>query len=145
MKDVQVGEERSVRRLASGQATVEFAIGMVLLFTIICGIFEFAWVFYNYSFLNNTVSVAARKASVGATTAVTIAAVQNSAGGIPITTVTVAVATPAGASVASSDRTTGNFLTVSASVSYSNLTPLSRMVSSSSFGQLRVASTVRIE
>lgn len=127
------------------QATVEFSLCAILLFTVICAIFEFGWVLYNLSYLNNAVSKAARLGVTGADNATITAAVVGAVGGLPIGTPTITVTTIAGGTVINTDRTPGNLLTVSASINYPNLTPLSRLVKMASFGTLTVSNVCRLE
>lgn len=129
----------------AGQATVEFSLVAIVLFTVICAIFEFGWVFYNYSYLNNAVSKATRMGVSGADNATIVAAVVGAVGGLPIGSPEISVSTMIGGTVANTDRTPGNMITVSASIAYPNLTPLSALIRMARIGTLTVSCTCRIE
>lgn len=131
--------------LRAGQATVEFSLVAIVLFTVICAILEFGWVFYNYSYLNNAVSKATRLGVSGADNTTIVAAVVGAVGGLPIGSPEISVSTMIGGTVANTDRTPGNMITVSASIAYPNLTPLSVLVRMARFGTLTVSCTCRIE
>lgn len=138
----------SYRARRRGQAMVEFAVGLILLLTVFCGIFEFSWVFYNYAYLNNVVSKAARLAVPTANTGsngddAIRAFVANAKGGLPIAPPTIQLTDVNGNATAS--RTAGNILKVTAAMSYSSITPLSSFVEMSSFATLRASCSVILE
>lgn len=127
---------------------VEFAVGLILLLTVFCGIFEFSWVFYNYAYLNNVVAKAARLAVPTANTGsndddAIRTFVANAKGGLPIAPPTIQLTDVNGNATVS--RTAGNILKVSAAMSYSSITPLSSFVQMSSFATLRASCSVILE
>lgn len=124
---------------------MEFSLCAILLFTVVCAIFEFGWVFYNYSYLNNAVSKAVRMGVSGANNSTIAAAVVGAIGGLPIGSPDISVSTMAGGAVANTDRTSGNMLTVTASIAYPDLTPLSWLIKMARFSTLTVSCTSRIE
>lgn len=129
----------------AGQATVEFALVITLLMTAMCAIIEFSWVFYNCSHVTHAVEKAARVGVVGGSNDDITAVVVGSPGGLPISRPVIRACKPDGTPLPSSDRTHGNLLTVSASIDYPELSPLSRFVKMASFGQLSASCTVRVE
>lgn len=128
-----------------GQAIVEFALSSVILVTLFTAIFEFSWVFYNYAYLNNALNKAGRLAIVGGTNQQVTDEVTGAAGGLPIGAPTISVCTPAGEPKLSTDRTPGDWITITATIDYPNLTPLSQLVRMSPIGSLTSSCTLRIE
>lgn len=135
------------RRHASrhGQGIVEFALSSVVLMTLFTAIFEFSWVFHNYSYLNNTLNKAGRLAIVGAGNSTIQTEVTSARGGLTIALPSIIVQKPDGTAVASSNRDAGNWVTITASIDYPNITPLSSLVQMTPFGSLTSQCTVRIE
>ena len=131
----------------SGQGLVEFALAAIVLLTLLCAIFEFSWVFYNYVYLYNAVSKGARMGAVGANNSAVKAEVVGAVGGLPIPadTVSITVTTPSGQAVASTDRTTGNSIMVGETIPYEPITPLSRFVPAFSSQLLTGRAITRIE
>lgn len=128
------------------------ALILVILVATLCAIFEFSWAFYNYSYLYNSVTKAARLgvpqgiyASGSARNSAISAAITGAAGGLSIASPTITVKTPAGSAVSSTDTTTGNVLTVTASIDYSSLTPISSLVSMTGFSTLTASCSARME
>lgn len=78
-----------LRTAQRGQSLVEFALGAILLFTLIFGIIEFGRLIYAYSVVANAAREGARFASVNptATAGDVQAAAQALAVGVPITVV----------------------------------------------------------
>jgi len=76
-----------LRTVQRGQSLVEFALGAILLFTLIFGIIEFGRLIYAYSVVANAAREGARFASVNptATAGDVQAAAQALAVGVPIT------------------------------------------------------------
>ena len=55
---------KKLKESEEGQAIVEFALVLPLLLTILCGIIDFGWLFYNQLNLDNAAREAARQISV---------------------------------------------------------------------------------
>jgi Flp pilus assembly protein TadG len=132
-----------------GQATVELALSLMLLIVIMFAIFEFAWLFYNYANLYNTVSKACRLAVVQepppANNNLISTFVQAPQAGLSINAPTVTVRNTTGTPISATDRTAGNYLTVEATVNYKSITPLSAWIASSAIGTLKVSVSEVIE
>lgn len=137
--------KRCTRR---GQGLVEFALSLTLLITMMCGIFEFSWVFYNYAYLNNVVSKAARmgvplQATGTNNDAAISAAVTSSRGGLPIQAPTIRLTDQTGNTTTS--RAAGNILIVEAQMDYASITPLASLVQMSSLSRLKASCAVVLE
>lgn len=133
------------RRARHGQGIVEFALSSIILLTLFTAIFEFSWVFYNYSFLNNTLNKAGRLAVVGAGNSAIQTEVTGARGGLTIGLPSITVQKPDGTSMPNSNRDAGNWITITASIAYPNITPLSNLIQLTPFGTLSSQCTVRIE
>ena len=128
---------------------VEFALGIVIVLTIFCAIFEFSWVFYNYEYLNNAAAKAARAgvnmtgSAVTAVSAACAVVLTSQPGGLAIT-MTGFTATRGGVAV-NTTVSSGDIITVSGTISYSNITPLSSLVQMSAFNTLSANCQTRVE
>lgn len=119
-------------RLRSGQSTVEFALVVVLLLTVLFAIIEFSWVFYNMAYLNNAVNKAAREyikarhtshatAKTGAQLLLT-----DEKGGLTIAWSDATLLDPS--FNATTTRQPGNYVKVEATILYPNITPLNTFI-----------------
>jgi len=108
----------------TGQSLVEATLVLPLLSVLLMAIIEFGWVFYGYASLNSASRIGARIGSTGKTQQEITNAVNSATGLLKDVTIATSVETPVGGSVSSSDRTTGNLLTVKVSMPYNALTKL---------------------
>ena len=128
---------------------MEFALGIIIVLTIFCAIFEFSWVFYNYEYLNNAASKGARAgvglagSTVNSVSATCAAVVTSMPGGLAVNMV--GFTCMRGATVINTTCSSGDVITVKATISYSNITPLSSLVQMSSFNTLSANCQTRVE
>lgn len=134
----------------AGQGTVEFSLVAVLLFTIFCAIIEFSWVFYNLVYLNNAVNKAARIYIANNNTTVTGGgavetriSVVSEQGGLTISDPTIELLDDS--FTVTTTRAPGNFVRVTAEMTYPSITPLNEFVKAAGFGTLRARAVARIE
>ena len=128
-----------MRTLRRGQGLLEFALSISLFLVLVASLFELSWVYYNACSLQNAASKAARAGCLGRTNAEVSGALA------PANVVSIAVTTPGGQSVASTDRTTGNTITVTGAMPYHSITPLARLVQYAAPRTLYASASRRIE
>jgi Flp pilus assembly protein TadG len=107
-----------------GQSLVEMTFVLPLLATLMLAIVEFGWVYYSFASLNSAARIGARVGSTGSDQQAIANAVNSATGFLSGVNIVTSVEKPDGSSVSSSDRTTGNLLTVQVSVPYRAMTRL---------------------
>lgn len=134
----------------NGQATVEFALIVVLVVTTFFAIIEFSWVFYNMAYLHNAVNKAAREYikqkyssdSQAWTAAQTVLVAEQ--GGLTITSFTRDLLD--GSTLASgATRTAGNFVRIDATMTYPSITPMYSLIQLFNLTTLRSVALQRCE
>ena len=107
-----------------GQAIVEFALVVPLLAVVLCAILEFGSMYRGLAAVNNASWAGARVAAAGGANDQVSAAVNSSRGSFGAVSTAISVTTSADASVENTDRTTGNYVTVTVSVPYRSMTKM---------------------
>jgi len=107
-----------------GQTLVEFALAFPVVLVILLGILEIGWMAFNQTANLNAARAGSRAGSLGQDGQSIEAIAMSNSYGLPITGVEVSVTDPSGSQLQSTDRTSGNIITVTTRIDYQAIGPV---------------------